>query len=253
MDPLRLYEKSKVILTTKTPKSCLVLNLETLSVRESKFKGASTNPFTLVLRAYLTWRRRFFTMSSFHFTFKKGATFLNGIVDVAFSGSYGCEISEMLGFYTKPYLSLPVEDLWLPFDTVFNETSTITCLTHDSWSYAQLVDFMNTCTIDHDAVERKCSVATLSSDMAEMIAIAALMIASVARLVDGEAVDVPSNIQRHAFKNTPEEAGQHPVNMQIPWAWTVSLEVQPPFLSPVGLPVSPFFLRSYHGKEPAIF
>ena len=56
MDPLRLYEKSKVILTTKTPKSCLVLNLETLSVRESKFKGASKNPFTLVLRAYLTWR-----------------------------------------------------------------------------------------------------------------------------------------------------------------------------------------------------
>ena len=89
----------------------------------------------------------------------------------------------------------------------------------------------------------------LSSDMAEMIAIAALMIASVARLADGEAVDVPSNIQRHAFKNTPEEAGHHPVNMQIPWAWTVSLEVQPPFLSPVGLPVSPFFHRSYHGSR----
>ena len=90
-------------------------------------------------------------------------------------------------------LSLPVEDLWLPFDTVFNEASTITCLTYDSWSYAQLVDFMNTCTIDHDAVERKCSVATLSSDIAEMIAITALMIASVARLADGEAVDVPSS------------------------------------------------------------
>ena len=35
----------------------------------------------------------------------------------------------------------------------------------------------------------------------------ALMSASVAKLADGEAVDVPSNIQSHAFKNTPEEVG----------------------------------------------
>ena len=33
------------------------------------------------------------------------------------------------------------------------------------------------------------------------------MSASLARLADREAADVPSNIQRHAFKNTAEEAG----------------------------------------------
>ena len=35
----------------------------------------------------------------------------------------------------------------------------------------------------------------------------ALMNGSVARLVAGEPVNVPDNIKRHAFKNTPEEAG----------------------------------------------
>ena len=43
--------------------------------------------------------------------------------------------------------------------------------------------------------------------VASMTKYTALMSGSVARLAEGEAVDVPSNIQRHAFKNTPEEAG----------------------------------------------
>lgn len=56
----------------------------------------------------------------------------------------------MISFYDKPFLSLPVENLWLPFNTVFNESASITCLCFDSWAYAQVVSFMDTCTIDRE-------------------------------------------------------------------------------------------------------
>jgi len=35
----------------------------------------------------------------------------------------------------------------------------------------------------------------------------ALMSVAVEKLARGEAVEVPANIRRHAFKNTPEEVG----------------------------------------------
>ena len=51
--------------------------------------------------------------------------------------------------------------------------------------------------------EHACNFWQYLRDVGQLQA-ARILCASVARLADGEAVDVPSNIQRHAFKNTPE-------------------------------------------------
>ena len=55
--------------------------------------------------------------------------------------------------------------------------------------------------------EHACNFWQYLRDVGQLQA-ARILCASVARLADGEAVDVPSNIQRHAFKNTPEHRKQ---------------------------------------------
>ena len=88
-------------------------------------------------------------MSTYHFSLTKGNTFLNGILDVVFA-DYQCEVAELLEFYSKPFMSVPVEALWLPYDTSFFESSTISCFVYDALTYERLLEFVGTCAIEQD-------------------------------------------------------------------------------------------------------